>query len=245
MRSPGDSDIASVAWWVGVMILPFALAVLLFVADSVTLADEVELVSGIRVQEKYEAVRLALEKGEADHAQALLDSAAASTGKPFPENYWELGQSLEKARLWEAALYCYDKVLNQPLPSGHPNVRRARQAMVRLVQQAVDVSRVRNGDHEASCRGFIGPVSVRVAVRNGRLTACQIVGDYRESRDWHPQRPNVKARDVIPPKIVEKQGLAGVDAVTGATISSHVIIAAAGRALLRGTAPRQTPATMP
>ncbi len=81
-----------------------------------------------------------------------------------------------------------------------------------------------DGTYTGTANGMGGALSVTVTVEGGKITAVE-VGDHQET-------PGISdpAIEQIPAAIVEKQSTE-VDAVTGATITSDAIMAAAAQAL--------------
>jgi len=81
-----------------------------------------------------------------------------------------------------------------------------------------------DGTYEGSCPGFDGDIRVRLEIEGGRISALRVTAQA-ESRPYG-------ALTVIPRRILKHQSLA-VDAVTGATVTSSAVIAAAEDALIR------------
>ena len=77
-----------------------------------------------------------------------------------------------------------------------------------------------DGAYEGTGKGMGGDVPVAVTVEGGKIASVE-VGDNSET-----QGIGTKAIEQLPSKIVENNGLTGVDAVSGATITSNAIFAA-------------------
>ena len=77
-----------------------------------------------------------------------------------------------------------------------------------------------DGDYTAEGKGIGGKVPVTVTVKDGKI-ATVTVGDNSET-----QGIGSKAIEQLPAKIVEANGLEGVDAVSGATVTSKAIFSA-------------------
>ncbi len=92
--------------------------------------------------------------------------------------------------------------------------------------ESFDMKKVRDGTYSGSCKGFRGPVNVSVTVAGGKVTVAK-VAKHRE--DW-----SGRSTFDIPKKIIEKNGIKGVDAVTRATTSSDAVINAFAAALKKG-----------
>ena len=77
-----------------------------------------------------------------------------------------------------------------------------------------------DGDYTAEGKGIGGKVPVTVTVKDGKV-ATVTVGDNSET-----QGIGSKAIEQLPAKIVEANGTEGVDAVSGATVTSKAIFSA-------------------
>ena len=82
-----------------------------------------------------------------------------------------------------------------------------------------------DGDYTAEGKGIGGKVPVTVTVKDGKIAEVT-VGDNSET-----QGIGSKAIEQLPAKIVEANGLEGVDAVSGATVTSKAIFSAVEEAL--------------
>jgi len=89
--------------------------------------------------------------------------------------------------------------------------------------ETLDLSKVPDGQYRGSAMGYRANVDIEVEVKGGRIEAVKIV-KHRE--DWF-----FTSFTDIPARIIERQGLKGVDAVSGATFTSTAIVGATGRAL--------------
>jgi len=96
-------------------------------------------------------------------------------------------------------------------------------AIAPLRKEPVNISRIPDGVYAGSAGSWPNKAEVRVTVREGRMTSIELV---RHWASWIGR----KAEPVIPERIMEKQR-ADVDAVTGATNSSRVIMHAVYDAL--------------
>ena len=92
-----------------------------------------------------------------------------------------------------------------------------------LRKEPVNISRIPDGVYAGSASSWPNKAEVRVTVREGRMTDIALV---RHRASWIGR----KAETVIPMRIMEKQST-DVDAVTGATNSSRVIMHAVYDAL--------------
>ena len=85
---------------------------------------------------------------------------------------------------------------------------------------SVEAGSLTDGTYEASGKGIGGDVPLKVTVENGTVTAVE-VGENSETQDI-----GSKAVEQLPDAIVAAGGTAGVDAVSGATVTSKAIFAA-------------------
>jgi len=85
---------------------------------------------------------------------------------------------------------------------------------------------VPDGVYTGSAKGYVGPVTVKAAVKSGKITAVKVV-KHRENRARN-------SLTVIPRRIVKSQSTE-VDAVTRATITSKAIMKATREALKSAT----------
>ena len=100
----------------------------------------------------------------------------------------------------------------------------------------------KDGTYSAEAEGFDGPVKVTITIKNGKIT--KINNTNTDTKEYFS-----KAWAKIQPAILKKQGVYGVDTVSGATFSSNGILEAAQKALAKAettakptTKPTATPA---
>lgn len=100
----------------------------------------------------------------------------------------------------------------------------------------------KDGTYSAEAEGFDGPVKVTITIKNGKIT--KITNTNTDTKEYFS-----KAWAKIQPAIIKKQGVYGVDTVSGATFSSNGILEAAQKALAKAettakptTKPTATPA---
>ena len=82
-----------------------------------------------------------------------------------------------------------------------------------------------DGEYTASSKGIGGDVPVTVTIKDGKI-ASVTVGDNSET-----QGIGSKAIEQLPDEIVEANGTDGVDAVSGASVTSKAIFTAVDAAL--------------
>lgn len=87
----------------------------------------------------------------------------------------------------------------------------------------LDLTKIPDGTYRGAAPAYAGELQVEVIVQSGRLQDVKVVR--------HEEKQDYAAVTETPRKIIQKQGLQGVDATTGATITSEAIINATAQAL--------------
>ena len=90
---------------------------------------------------------------------------------------------------------------------------------------------LKDGTYEGTGKGMGGDVPVTVTVEGGKIASVE-VGENSET-----QGIGTKAIEQLPAKIVEANGVEGVDAISGATVTSKAIFSAVEEALASDAAP--------
>lgn len=80
---------------------------------------------------------------------------------------------------------------------------------------------LQNGVYHDKAPGYGGDVIVKAIVRDGRLTEITTENTGGEKSEYYQ-----KAEEELIPRILEQQGIEGVDAVAGATGTSESILTA-------------------
>ncbi len=93
------------------------------------------------------------------------------------------------------------------------------------VADGLDLKKIPDGKYTANSLGYTGPVDVEVSVAGGRITDVRVT-QHHEKQYYSSITETCAA-------IVKKQGAKGVDATSGATITSEAIINAAVKSLPR------------
>ena len=83
---------------------------------------------------------------------------------------------------------------------------------------------LKDGTYEGSAKGMESTVKVTVTVKDGKISDVKAEGQ-------ETQGIGSKAIEQLPAKIVEANGTEGVDAVSGATVTSKAIFSATDQAL--------------
>ena len=175
------------------------------------------------------AIKLWGEMGETGTALAMAERRARS-GRP-DDGYLLAGNACRFAGLYDKAAEYYKKVLTATQGSGRGKQNRDRASAgaeaMKLVQ-TLDRSRIPDGTYKGSSRGYKSTLEVEVAVKDKTLVSVKVTRE-NDTRFFS----DIAKRDV-PPRIVGRQGITGVDTVTGATITSEAIINATVKALSSG-----------
>jgi uncharacterized protein with FMN-binding domain len=180
-----------------------------------------------RVPTTYSAVKLWADLGETDKAIQLAEEYGE--GEEPDLTYLYVGDACRIAGRYPEAIAYYQKVLDAPNDATRPaRVNRNRQR-AKASQEAIqlfdtlDVKTVADGKYQATSLGYEGGVQVEVAVARGRIDSVRVT--------QHREKQFYSALTDTPQKIIAKQDVRGVDATSGATITSEAIINATAKAL--------------
>ena len=174
-----------------------------------------------------EVIKLWADMGQLDRALKLAEQKARS-GMPHIA-YLAAGNACRQAGRYTEALAYYRKTIAARLPAKKNNdfsraVEQARENIEAIkLFEMLDVSKIPGGVYRGGSTAFNGPMQVEVKVTGGRIESVRVIN--------HREKQFYTALTDTPQQIVDKQRLKGIDAVTGATITSEAIITAAARAL--------------
>lgn len=171
-----------------------------------------------------ELIRLWAEMGFAQKALGMVEPKARA-GMP-DSAYLAAGDICRQQGQFAQAIIWYQKVLataegTRDLEYNKKRATRAVEA-IKLIE-GLDLKHIPDGTYTGSAPSFIEEITVEVVVKQGRIESVKVV----QSKDDRP----LTAWTQMPARIVAKQGLKGVDVVSGATVTSDGIIHAAGKAL--------------
>lgn len=173
--------------------------------------------------------RLWSEMGEFDKALALAEQIARR-GRP-DVGYLVAGDVSRRMGQFKEAMGYYQKVVDTAQTVGRDLKRNKQRAQRNLdairVLDALDLSKVKDGIYSGSAVGYIGDVQVALTIGKGRIESLRVV----QSRDDRP----LSTLTEMPARILAKQGIKGVDSVSGATVTSDAVINATGEALQEAT----------
>lgn len=130
-------------------------------------------------------------------------------------------------------------VSTTPTPTARPTVKPT------AIPKPAANTTYKDGIYTAEAEGFDGLVKVTITIKNGKIT--KMTNTNTDTREYFS-----KAWSKIQPAILKKQGVYGVDTVSGATFSSNGILEAAQKALAKAETtarptvkPTATPAVTP
>lgn len=187
----------------------------------------VQLLTKVRPQ--LSSIKLWGDLGNLKNALQLAEAAARSAPDAA---YVAAGDACRTASQFQQALRYYQKVLDVPARDpGKARIERNQQraqASIEAIKlfELSDVNRVADGTYEGNSLGYEGQIHVEVAVQNHRIESVKIT--------QHKEKQFYSALSDTPRKIIEKQGVKGVDATSSATITSEAIINATAKALASG-----------
>lgn len=182
-----------------------------------------------RLPNFYPAIKLWADMGQTDQALVVANAFAKSGYTDMA--YLSAGDACRTAGKLDDALAYYGHVLTLPATGRMAkriqfNQRRARANIAGIkLYDSLDLTKVPDGKYAAKELGYAGDIHVEVAVAGGRIESVKVTR--------HEEKQFYSAMEDMPSRIVEAQGFSGVDAVTGATITSDAILNAAAKALAK------------
>src|SRR4030095_12261064 len=187
----------------------------------------------VEILDKYPAdytrhcsvARLWSEIGENEKALAI----ALETAKRTPDvGFLAAGDICRRAGRTSAALGYYEKALKAA--AGGRDLKQTKDRAqasidaIRLVD-TLNIGRVPDGAYRDNSIGYNGPVEVEVQMSGGKIAAVKVVK--------HEEKQYYSALTDTSRQMILKQGAKGVDATSGATITSEAILNASLKALAK------------
>jgi uncharacterized protein with FMN-binding domain len=163
-----------------------------------------------------------------DHDKALKMALDTARGTP-DVGYLAAGDICRVTGRFKEALGHYQKALDAS--AGGRDLKQAKDRAranieaIKLVD-ALDLKRVPDGAYRDQSLGYSGQVNVEVAVAGGKISTVKVL--------QHTEKQYYSAIVDTTRQIVAKQGAKGVDATSGATITSEAILNATLKALSKG-----------
>lgn len=222
----------AVFWWrmsmkYGARVDPTRLANCYWQMGCEEMAREILVTIGNDYTRNGEVIKLWADMGQINKALQLAE-AKARNGMPHI-GYVAAGNACRQAAMYREALAYYQKAVRAPLPARQNNdSTRARQQAQEAIEtirlfEMLDLNEISNGVYSARSTAFNGPLHVEVKITDKRIESVRVT-KHRE-KQFH------MAIEETPRQIVRKQTVKGLDAVTGATITSEAIISATATAL--------------
>ncbi len=160
--------------------------------------------------------------------RALEAADAVAVGRQEAQVYLAAGQACRWHGDYARSKDYFGRIVSKTSWGGRLRTERYHRcagdalASLRLMER-LDLKRLKDGTYRGQSTGYRGDVAVSIAVKHHRIVSVRVV-DHRE--DWF-----FTSLESVPSQIVERQCFEGVDAVTGATVTSVAIMNAAARAL--------------
>ncbi|MCA9062506.1 MAG: FMN-binding protein [Planctomycetaceae bacterium] len=179
----------------------------------------------------YSAIKLLGDLGETQQAIKLAEQFAR-TGEAST-SWLYAGDACRMAGRMQEAEYYYTLALEaagNAKDADKPHRQRDK-ARAQASLDAVDFLRltptdVKDGTYTAVSRGYEGDVKVEAVVAEKRLVSVRVT-EHREKQFY-------SSITDTPARILARQSVAGIDATTGATITSEAIINATAKAMSKG-----------
>ncbi len=179
---------------------------------------------------QFSMIKAWAQMGELERALSLAEANASGPSADVALIY--AGDACRVAGKDQQALEYYQKVL-QLQPSGRARNRiLANQQRAKASSEAVrlfaslDLKRIPDGTYRGSSLGYQDQLWVEVTVRSSRIESVNVI--------QHQEKQFFNAMTETPQKIIAKQSVQGIDATSGATLTSQAIIQATAKALASG-----------
>ena len=175
------------------------------------------------------AIKLYGAMGETNRAVRL-----AELFKNYSSNYQAFllaGDALRQAGDLDEAVEYYQRVVDCDNFRNKDYEKRLKGraqdsiAAIRLYDKA-DVTKVADGSYSGNSIGYNGRLDVEVQVAAGKVRQVRVTA--------HREKQYYAALTDTPDQILERQSVQGIDATSGATITSQAIVNATARALAKG-----------
>jgi len=125
------------------------------------------------------------------------------------------------------ALAYYQKVMDvsQQVQRDDPVNKKRAAANIAAIKlfDGLDLQKIPDGSYKSDSIGYVGPVEVTVSVQDHKIMDVKVTS--------HHEKQFYSSLVDVPPQIVAKQSVKGIDTTTGATVTSEAIINASAKAL--------------
>ena len=194
-----------------------------FKLGSRTMAAEVLKAYSTDNSRHCNIARLWAEMGDVDRALKMALQTAQST----PDvGFLAAGDICRVAGRYTEALGHYQKVVDAP--SGGRDLKQSKgraQASIDAIKlvDTLDLKKVPDGTYRDASLGYSGQVNVEVQVAGGKIADVKVT--------QHTEKQYYSAITDTTRQLIAKQGAKGVDATSGATITSEAVINASLKAV--------------
>ena len=172
-------------------------------------------------------IKLWADLGEFDKALKLAEEKA-EFGEP-DSAFLAAGDACRLTGRYTRALEYYRKVVAVPdAPRDTKRNKERAAASIEAIQvfDDLNLTRIPDGTYQSSSIAYTGPLHVTVVVKNARIEAVKVTK--------HTEKQFYSAVTDTTARIIEKQGVKGVDVTSGATITAEAIVNATAKALASG-----------
>ncbi len=177
----------------------------------------------------FSAIKLLGEMGEIKRAKRV--TKAYSKSNVSNQAFLLCGDALRQSGRTDEAIQYYQRVLHSARFRNKEYENRfkgrARDSIeATRIHDQLDVTKVADGTYRANSIGYAGRMDIEVQVRAGRIESVKVTS--------HKEKRHYKALTDIPKQIIDQQSVKGVDATSGATVTSQAIVNATAKALAEG-----------
>ena len=180
----------------------------------------------------YGVIKLWGDLSEPDKAVSLAEEALKK-GLESSEVYLLAGDALRAAERYDSAVAYYRKTLKIDVQGPDRDQidrnRRRAEGTIELIElfDKLKFKEVTDGDYEDKSYGYAGNVYLKTSVNRGRLMNIEITS-LSDKQYYHAVDATIK-------KIIKQQSVKGIDAISGATVTSEAVIRATAKAMAQGT----------
>lgn len=175
-------------------------------------------------------VKLWGDLGETKRSVMMCEQLAKSNGKLASLFYLMAGNALRQVEDFDAAIAYYEKALQTPDQRKTHNRAKANLAAIKVFEK-LDIAQVPDGTYKASQLGYEAQVAIEVVMKGGRIESVRVTS--------HREKQFYSSIEDTPAKIVSRQSVKGVEATSGATITSQAIVNATAEALSKAMEARR------
>ena len=168
-------------------------------------------------------IKLLADMGETDSALKFCTNLSKS--EPLIANFYA-GDACRVAGRSKEALAYYQKAVNASNnQERYESFRKRAEGNIAGIKvfELLDLTKIADGKYKSESMGYEAPIHVEVVVKSGRIEELKVV-EHHEKQFYSSINDTCRS-------IKDKQGVKGVDATSGATMTSEAIINATAKAL--------------